>query len=57
MKLTLNIYGFVGLVPFFFLEKVQFVVVVVLIWRGVWPYKYANCVLLVTNIYEFVGPP
>ena len=57
MTLILNIYGFMGLAPFFFLAKVPFKNFFFNTER-VWPYIHAHDVLLVTlilNIYGFVG--
>ena len=53
VTLILNICGFVGVAPFFFVVKVQFLFCFVLIQKGVWPYKYAHdfsLVILILNI-------
>ena len=57
MTLILSIYGFVGLVPLFFLVKVTFLAIFLNIERGVWLYRHAHDVTLVTlilNIYIWV---
>ena len=52
MALILNVYGFEGLAPFFFLEKVPFLAF--LIQKGVCPCRHAHdvpLVYLIFNIY------
>ena len=54
VTLILNMYGFLGLAPFFFLAKVPSFFI---IQKEVWPYRHAHNVLvtLIINIYGFVG--
>ena len=48
VTLILNIYGFVGPAPLFFLAKSTVFVVFFLIQKGVWPYRHAHDIPLVT---------